>query len=165
MEALGRSRMELPTWLNTADSMQPIRPKRTRYTSRRKCLQLPAASWKYRTSQPQQYTTLEHSNISRLQMFYTARSLPVASASPSREACQHGCPLCLHWFLNASILHFIQLILRHTGMSVSPFIICQQTCYREGNILSDQAQNIWKAEISQSLAMKQAPKEQNWPFP
>lgn len=64
--------------------MHPTSPKRTSYTSRRKCLQLPAASWKYRTSQPQQYTTLGHSNISRLQMFCTARSLPGASTCPLR---------------------------------------------------------------------------------
>lgn len=35
MEALRRSRMELPTQLNMADSMQPIGPKRTSYMSRR----------------------------------------------------------------------------------------------------------------------------------
>lgn len=98
-------------------------------------------------------------------MFYTAKSLPTASASSLKEECQHGCPLCLHWFLNESILHFIQFILRHICISVSPFMICQQRCYREGNVLSDQAQNIWKSEIRQSLAMKQAPKEQNWPSP
>lgn len=41
-------------------------------------------------------------------------------------------------------------------------MICQQRYYREKDISPDQAQNIWKSEISQSLAMKQAPKEQAW---
>lgn len=101
-----------------ANSMQPISPKRASYMSRRKCLHLPAASWKYRTSQPQQYITLGHSNTCRLQMFCTAKSLPTASTSSLREACQHGCPLHLHWFLSASILRFTPYSKVHLYISV-----------------------------------------------
>lgn len=64
----------------------------------------------------------------------------------------------LHWFLNAAVLHFIQFILRHTCISVSPFMICQQRRYREGNILSDQAQSMWKSEISQTWPWNKFPK-------
>lgn len=85
-------------------------------------------------------------------------SLSIKKGTPPRVP-HPDLTVCLHWFFKAPVLHFIRFIPRRTCISVPPFTICQQRCYREGSNLPDQAQNIWKSETRQSLAMKQVPKE------
>lgn len=120
-------------------------------------------------TQPQQHIPLGHSNISTLQMFCTAWGLQTASASLLRKARQRGCPTLIsqcvctdsskHQSYISSDLYQGVLVYqcRHSRFA-------SKGATREGSNLPDQAQNIWKSETRQSLAMKQVPKEQNWPL-